>query len=226
MWLDGEPIDPAATYSVTVNSFLATGGDNFGAFAGGTGKQDTGKADLEAMVDYMAEFATTRRRRCRSTTASGRSACRSRPALRRRTRRATRWRSTCRRSAMTTAADTKDAHGAVSLGGTVLGTFPVDNTIGTDIFDENGKASVNVTLPAGTAAGAQTLTVTGARPGTTVLVPITDHVAATLRVRPSDGHDDHRLGARGRPTARRRVSPRRSRPRQPRARSCCSTGSR
>ena len=31
MWLDGEPIDPAETYSVTVNSFLATGGDNFGA---------------------------------------------------------------------------------------------------------------------------------------------------------------------------------------------------
>ena len=51
------PIDPAATYSVTVNSFLASGGDNFTAFAGGTSKQDTGKADLQAMVDYMAEFA-------------------------------------------------------------------------------------------------------------------------------------------------------------------------
>ncbi len=57
MWLNGTPIDPATTYSVTVNSFLATGGDNFFAFASGTGKQDTGKTDLEAMVDYMAEFA-------------------------------------------------------------------------------------------------------------------------------------------------------------------------
>ena len=45
------------TYSVTVNSFLAAGGDNFTALAGGTNKQDTGKTDLQAMVDYMAEFA-------------------------------------------------------------------------------------------------------------------------------------------------------------------------
>ena len=42
---------------MTVNSFLASGGDNFTALAGGTNKQDTGKTDLQAMVDYMAEFA-------------------------------------------------------------------------------------------------------------------------------------------------------------------------
>ena len=59
MWLDGTPIDLATTYSVTVNSFLASGGDNFTALAGGTNKQDTGKTDLQAMVDYMAEFADT-----------------------------------------------------------------------------------------------------------------------------------------------------------------------
>ena len=57
MWLDGTPVDLASTYSVTVNSFLATGGDNFPALAGGTNKQDTGMTDLQAMVDYMAEFA-------------------------------------------------------------------------------------------------------------------------------------------------------------------------
>ncbi len=59
MWLNGEPIDLAATYSVTVNSFLATGGDNFRELANGTGKRDTGKVDLAAMVDYMATFAAT-----------------------------------------------------------------------------------------------------------------------------------------------------------------------
>ena len=42
-----------------MNSFLATGGDNFTALNGGTGKQDTGQTDLQAMVDYMAEFANT-----------------------------------------------------------------------------------------------------------------------------------------------------------------------
>ncbi len=49
---------PTTTYSVTANSFLASGGDNFRAFAQGTNKQDTGETDLQAMVDYMAEFAT------------------------------------------------------------------------------------------------------------------------------------------------------------------------
>ena len=65
-------VDAGTTYSVTVNSFLATGGDNFRAFAGGTDKQDTGVTDLQAMVDYMEETADGRRR-CRSTPASARS---------------------------------------------------------------------------------------------------------------------------------------------------------
>ena len=76
------------TYSVTVNSFLASGGDNFRRLHGGTGKQDTGKTDLQAMVDYMDEFASGADRRPWTT----RSSCRrqaSQPVLRRRTRRAT-----------------------------------------------------------------------------------------------------------------------------------------
>ena len=50
------------SYSVTVNSFLASGGDNFLELNNGTGKQDTGKTDLQAMVDYMEAFGTRRRR--------------------------------------------------------------------------------------------------------------------------------------------------------------------
>ena len=73
-----------------------------------------------------------------------------------RTRRAARSTFALSSLAMSTAADTKDATVAVTLGGTSLGSFPVDNTIGTDIFDEYGTASVTVTLPAGTAAGPQT----------------------------------------------------------------------
>ena len=62
MWLNGEAIDPEGVYSVTANSFLACGtGDNFFAFANGTDKRDTGKIDLQAMVDYMDEFANTAR---------------------------------------------------------------------------------------------------------------------------------------------------------------------
>ena len=59
MWLHGQPIDLAASYSVTVNSFLASGGDNFRELASGAGKRDTGKVDLAAMVDYMEAAAAT-----------------------------------------------------------------------------------------------------------------------------------------------------------------------
>lgn len=56
VWVGDEPIDPNATYRVAANSFLAAGGDNFGALALGTNRADTGKVDLQAFVDYFAEF--------------------------------------------------------------------------------------------------------------------------------------------------------------------------
>ncbi len=58
VFLNGVPLDPAATYSVGANSFLASGGDNFVTFRQGTNKADSGKVDLEAMVDYFEEFGT------------------------------------------------------------------------------------------------------------------------------------------------------------------------
>ena len=58
MFLNGVAIDPAATYSVGVNSFLATGGDNFTTLNSGTNKADSGKVDLESMVDYFEAFDT------------------------------------------------------------------------------------------------------------------------------------------------------------------------
>ena len=59
MWLAGKAIEPTSVYSVTANSFLASGGDNFRGFTAGSGKRDTGKIDLQAMVDYMATKAAT-----------------------------------------------------------------------------------------------------------------------------------------------------------------------
>ncbi len=54
MSLNGTPIDPAAGYRVTVNSFLAAGGDNFATLAGGTDRATTGDNDLTMLVDYFA----------------------------------------------------------------------------------------------------------------------------------------------------------------------------
>lgn len=52
MTLNGVPIDLNATYRVTVNSFLADGGDNFTALRQGTDRLG-GAVDLDALVDYF-----------------------------------------------------------------------------------------------------------------------------------------------------------------------------
>ena len=52
MMLNGQPIDPAANYRVTTNSFLANGGDSFSLF---TRQRDavTGISDLEALEAWL-----------------------------------------------------------------------------------------------------------------------------------------------------------------------------
>jgi 5'-nucleotidase len=47
----GVALDPAATYSITCNNFLATGGDGFTTFLSGT-NQIGGPVDLDALIDY------------------------------------------------------------------------------------------------------------------------------------------------------------------------------
>jgi 5'-nucleotidase len=50
--LNGEPIDPAATYRVTLNNFIAQGGDGFVTFADGKDPQ-VGPLDLDSMEEYL-----------------------------------------------------------------------------------------------------------------------------------------------------------------------------
>jgi 5'-nucleotidase len=51
MKLNGAAIDPSATYRVTVNNFMATGGDNFTVFTQGKNQQQ-GVLDIDAFVSY------------------------------------------------------------------------------------------------------------------------------------------------------------------------------
>lgn len=169
MWLNGEPIDAGAAYSVTVNSFLATGGDNFSELANGANKKDTGQTDLQGMVDYMAaktsasalpvdnsqrsvgvHFPTD----APATYQPGATVAFDLSSL-----------------AMSTGT-VSDGTVSVSLGDTQLGAFPVDNTVGTNKDDEVGTATVAVTLPAGTPDGSAVLTVTGDATGTATQVPV------------------------------------------------------
>lgn len=55
--LNGVPLDLAATYNVTVNNFLADGGDNFETFATITGPRLDGGNDLQALINYLQTFS-------------------------------------------------------------------------------------------------------------------------------------------------------------------------
>ncbi|MGJ4946124.1 bifunctional metallophosphatase/5'-nucleotidase [Bradyrhizobium sp. HKCCYLS1011] len=52
--LNGAPIDPAASYRVTINNYLALGGDNFTAFKAGRDPL-TGRFDDEVLFGYLAD---------------------------------------------------------------------------------------------------------------------------------------------------------------------------
>ncbi len=50
--LDGAPLDPAASYRVTVPEFLADGGDGFAVPTAGTDRL-VGPTDVDALVAYL-----------------------------------------------------------------------------------------------------------------------------------------------------------------------------
>jgi 5'-nucleotidase len=52
MAINGVPVDPAASYRVAMNNFLASGGDGFSVFNEGT-DQLGGEIDLDALVNYF-----------------------------------------------------------------------------------------------------------------------------------------------------------------------------
>jgi 5'-nucleotidase len=175
MWLDGEAIDAGTTYQVAANAFLASGtGDNFFAFSEATGKRDSGKVDLAAMVDYMATFATEAdplgvdySQRAIGVAgvaneyAPGQTVTVNLTSL-----------------AMTGVGDLQDTAVVATFNGQPIGEFAVDNAANpagdANSNDEAGKATVTFTVPAGTATGTYDLVVTGATTGTstTIAVPV------------------------------------------------------
>jgi 5'-nucleotidase len=55
--LNGADLEPTGTYNVTVNNFLADGGDNFTTFGTVSTLRRGGGNDLQALLDYFAEFS-------------------------------------------------------------------------------------------------------------------------------------------------------------------------
>lgn len=165
IYLNGELVDPAGSYRVTVNSFLASGGDNFATLATGANKADSGKVDLQSMVDYFAanpvagpDYA----QRAVGVTLSAPDAdgYSAGDEL------------TLGLSSLLFSNGEPNAGTAVvSAGGSSLGEAAIDPAI-VDTTDEVGRASVPITIPEGTPAGTLVLTVSVPETGTSIDVAI------------------------------------------------------
>ena len=57
MSLSGAPVDPAAIYKVTLNNFIADGGDSFPAFTAGTNRVFAPDFDVDALADYLGSHS-------------------------------------------------------------------------------------------------------------------------------------------------------------------------
>ena len=170
--LNGESIDPEASYLVAANSFLAGGGDNFSTLAEGTNRADTGKSDLASMVDWFAANGTASPELAQRAVgvvlsapdADGYSAGDE---------------VTVDVSSLAfSGGDAVPSEVSVSLGDAVLATGAVDAAV-VDATDEAGRASVAFTVPE-VAAGEQQLII--ATPdGTSMQVPITIRAVAPVQ---------------------------------------------
>jgi 5'-nucleotidase len=166
MTLNGKPVAPTDTFRVIVNSFLAAGGDNFVALAGGTQKADTGKVDLQGMVDYFAAKKTASPDDAQRAVGVHVSQPASPAGF------ATGEQVTLTLSSLLFSTDAPGATAeVVGDGGVVLGSAPIDPSI-VDTTDEQGRATVSFLVPAGLATGTGNVTVRIAATGTSMVVPL------------------------------------------------------
>ncbi|NRD27312.1 bifunctional UDP-sugar hydrolase/5'-nucleotidase [Frigoribacterium sp. VKM Ac-2836] len=184
--LDGAALDDATVYKVTVNSFLASGGDGFAAFANGRAHADSGKVDLQSQLEYFdtqagdpsdPDFASRSVGVSELTAAPvGGFAAGDTVSM--------------TLSSLVLQQAAADASGTVTatLDGVELASAPIDETI-LDNSDEQGRATLSFVVPEGITApvaGPVTrsivLTVDGT--GTTASVPIVFAAAAAPVVVP------------------------------------------
>ncbi len=182
---EGAPLDEAATYEVTVNSFLASGGDNFTALNGASAKADSGKVDLQSQVDYFAANPSV------SPDLAQRAVGVTAPVA---------------PEGGYEAGDTVDyslssllfSNGGPTTGtvtatldGVEVGSATIDGTV-VSTTDEQGQAALTVTIPeiaAGSAAQTRQLLFTVAETGTTFTAPVSLAAVAAAPVDPTDPTD-------------------------------------
>ncbi len=162
--LGGEPVTDDQVISVVTNSFLAAGGDNFTAFTEGSGKADSGRIDLDAFVDYLADNSPVAPDLAQRAVGATISAPADGAAYQ-----AGETVALDLSSLLFSNAGAKTGDVTVSLDGTELASAPLTFTI-VDTVDEQGTATVEFTVPDGL-EGTQVLTIAGPG-GTEVELPI------------------------------------------------------
>lgn len=175
MYLNGKKIKPKQKYSVTVNSFLSTGGDNFAELANGANMRDTGQTDLAGMVDYMAAKASGKK--ALKVDNSQRSLAVKFP---KKAPKAYKAGDTLKFTvgsltfpAPTDADRVHDKKVRLKMGKKVLGTFKVSGLDSTDPFDATGTATIKVKLPKTIKKAKKSVTIEGVQTGTSIKVKLT-----------------------------------------------------
>ncbi|MBO3103053.1 ExeM/NucH family extracellular endonuclease [Cellulomonas fengjieae] len=153
--VDGQPLDPAAEYRIGTFSFLITGGDNFRVFNDSTDARDSGLIDRDGWISYLQthpqlspDFARQAVGVPELPETVGAGETLAFPVT---------------KLDLTSLGSPQNTSLDVLLDGVSLGTAPVSG----------GNADVSVTIPAGTSAGAHTLTLVASPSGTTVTLPLT-----------------------------------------------------
>ena len=169
--VSGEPIDLGATYRVATNSFLASGGDNFTAFAEGT-TEGTGLVDFDSFQAFLEDNSPLSPQDYTGRVTVGEAPEPVAPA------------------AATVSSSTVRACDQVSV--SVTGFWPSERVevtlagerLGRVRTDADGAGTLQVRIPRGTAAGTAELVVTGPDSGSTATV----QVQVTERQQPGNGN--------------------------------------
>lgn len=143
VFIDGAPIDPAATYTVASNNFLLTGGDQFTVLRDGQNHIDTGMIDVDGTIEWFREHGTASPNYAQRSIGltdvsghltSGKAGVGDTVAFN-------------LSSLLFTNGETAPTVVTVKVAGTTIGTFPIDSAV-TAGLDESGKATVSFRVPA------------------------------------------------------------------------------
>jgi 5'-nucleotidase len=162
--VNGKIVVPSDTFTVVVNSFLASGGDNFTTLASGSNPADSGKIDLQSMVDYFTNHPLVspdyaQRAVGAKLSAPGSTGYKAGDKV-----------TLDLSSLLFSNGEPNQGTAVVKAGDTELGSAAIDPAI-VDTTDEVGRASVSITIPQ-SAKGTLVLTVAVAATGTSIDVPI------------------------------------------------------